>query len=102
MPLPKGKTNNPNGRPPGSKNKNTKQLREWVTGFIDANTSQIEKDWKQLEPKDRITAFQQLLKYSLPTLQAVNVTNDLEMQLQALTDDQLEELMNKILEHYNH
>ena len=42
------------------------------------------------------------MKYSLPTLQAVNVTNDLEKRLDTLSDEELENLMNKILENYNH
>ena len=32
----------------------------------------------------------------------LNVTSDLERQLETLSDEQLETLMNKILENYNH
>jgi hypothetical protein len=71
MPQPKGKSGNPNGRPKGTPNKITTDLRQWVTGFIQSNTGQIENDWKALEPKDRIIMFEKLLKYSLPTLQSV-------------------------------
>lgn len=72
----KGKTNNPNGRPKGVPNKITMDLRQWINNFIDDNRVQIEKDWKCLEPKDRIVLFEKLLKYSLPTLQATNLTSD--------------------------
>jgi hypothetical protein len=88
------------GRQAGTPNRTTKALRTWITDFITANTKQIENDWQSLEPKERITAFQQLLKYALPTLQAVNVTTDIEKELEALSDERLEELMNKILDHY--
>lgn len=90
------------GRTTGTPNKATRPLREVITGFVTNNWQQVEKDFKSLEPKDRLLFFEKLLKYSLPTLQAVNVTADLERQLQNLSDEQLEQLMNKILEHYNH
>ncbi|WP_152267018.1 DUF5681 domain-containing protein [Agriterribacter humi] len=89
----KGQTGNPNGRPKGSPNKATKDLRQWVNGFIQSQTEQIQKDWKQLEPKDRIILFEKLLKYSLPTLQATSLTTDLEK----LSDEDLDRIVNEIL-----
>lgn len=92
MGLKKGQTNNPNGRKPGTPNKVTKDLRKWVNNFIESQTDQIQKDWKQLEPKDRIVLFEKLLKYSLPTLQATSLTTDLEK----LTDTQLDQIINEL------
>lgn len=88
----KGHTNNPNGRPKGVPNKTTTDLRQWVNNFIDDNRQQIEKDWKCLEPRDRIFLFEKLLKYSLPTLQATTLTTDFEK----LTDDQLDFIINQL------
>lgn len=92
MGLKKGNTNNPNGRPKGMPNKITRELREWISKFIDENRAQVQKDWMKLEPKDRIQAFQSLLKYVLPTLQSVQVTDDID----SLSDDQVEQLYNKL------
>lgn len=89
----KGQTGNPNGRPKGSPNKATKDLRQWINGFIESQTDQIQQDWQQLEPKDRIVLFEKLLKYSLPTLQATNLTTDLEK----LSDEDLDRIVNEIL-----
>ena len=89
----KGQTGNPNGRPKGSPNKATKDLRTWINGFVQSQTEQIQKDWKQLEPKDRIILFEKLLKYSLPTLQATSLTTDLEK----LSDEDLDRIVNEIL-----
>jgi hypothetical protein len=75
----KGKTNNPSGRPKGVPNKTTTDLRQWINNFIDDNREQIKKDWNSLEPRDRIFLFEKLLKYSLPTLQATNLTSDLKI-----------------------
>lgn len=89
----KGQTGNPNGRPKGSPNKATKDLRQWINGFIESQTEQIQMDWKQLEPKDRIILFEKLLKYSLPTLQATSLTSDLEK----LSDEDIDRIVNEIL-----
>lgn len=88
----KGHTNNPNGRPKGTPNKVTTDLRQWITNFLEDNRKQIQKDWKALEPKERITLFEKLLKYSLPTLQATSLTTDFEK----LTDEQLDTIIENL------
>lgn len=93
----KGKTNNPNGRPKGSPNKVSTDLRKWITQFIEDNRQQIKKDWLKLEPKDRIAMFEKLLKYTLPTLQATSITTDLNK----LTDEQLDVLVEELLIKFN-
>lgn len=94
MPQPKGKTGNPNGRPKGKANKITTDLRGWVSGFINGQTKQIEKDWKTLEPQQRIILFERLLKYTLPTLQSTTITTDIDK----LTDTQINQLFIEIIE----
>jgi len=81
------------GRPKGSSNKITYELREWITHFIHGNTAQIQQDWMALEPKDRILMFEKLLKYTLPSLQAVTAS----VEIEKLTDEQLDEITNRIL-----
>lgn len=90
----KGRTNNPNGRPKGIPNKMTTDLRNWINKFIDDNKDGIQDDWKKLDPKDRITLFEKLLKYSLPTLQATS----LDVNFEKLTDEQLDEIINRLIE----
>lgn len=74
MPLSKGQTNNPNGRPKGSENKNNKELRDNIKLFITENWSKIEDDLKELTPKERIDTYIRLLEYSLPKLNRTSVT----------------------------
>jgi hypothetical protein len=92
MPQPKGKTGNPNGRPKGKPNKATTDLRQWIKSFLEKNREQIQRDWKLLEPKDRITLFEKLLKYSVPTLQATSLTTDFDK----MTDEQLDIIIDNL------
>lgn len=80
------------GRQKGTLNRNTKDLRQWITAFIAANTEQIESDWQQLEPKERIQMFEKLLKYTLPTLQATSSTIDFEN----MSEEQLDVIINEL------
>ena len=93
MPFKEGHSGNKHGRPKGSKNKTTANLREWVNSFIHGNKSQIEKDWKKLTPRDRIILFEKLLKYTLPTLQSTTIKPDID----DLSEDQLKTIAQEML-----
>ena len=71
MGLQKGHTNNPNGRPKGSKNKVTQDLRERITAFIGDELERVIKDYKRLPLPERMRFFERLLGYALPKLQSV-------------------------------
>lgn len=90
MGLKKGTTNNPAGRPRGTPNKITQDLRKWVTGFLQNRTEEIEKDWKALDAKDRVILFERLLKYSLPALQS-NAIN-----FESFSDTALDEVIERL------
>ena len=50
----KGESGNPAGRPKGSTNKTTTDLRTWINSLINKNLPVIEKDLKSLDSKDRL------------------------------------------------
>ena len=81
------------GRPKGTPNRITAELREWISQFIDQNKEQIQADWITLEPKDRIVLFEKLLKYALPTLQASSI----DLGFEKLPDDQLDAIVHRLL-----
>ncbi len=62
----KGFTNNPHGRPKGTPNKATKELRRTFQAFIENNIENLQADFDQLEPKDRFQVMEKLLQYVLP------------------------------------
>lgn len=85
MGLPKGKTNNVNGRPKGSKNKSTQELKEMVNTFISNNADQFQADFKKLDPKDRVMLYEKMLKYVLPTQQKMEIYPPVESQMERIT-----------------
>ena len=88
----KGHTNNPNGRPKGTPNKITQDIRSWLTTVIDKNRKQMLKDLKTLEPKDRLKILEKLMQYVIPKQQAVSA----DIDFRQLSDEQLDDVIEKI------
>jgi len=66
-----------------------KEIREKLAKLLLDSFDRLPEDFKNLDPKDRITSFTQLLRYVLPSLQTVDVTPKV---------DQSEEFEEKIKE----
>jgi len=49
--LPKGKTNNPHGKPKGTKNKLTSDLKDRMTTFLEGNFDKFTQDMNSIEDK---------------------------------------------------
>jgi hypothetical protein len=76
MPFKKGQSGNINGRPIGSLNKQTSELRKKMMLLISESWEQIQRDFQELEGKDRISMFIAMSKYLLPTLKSVELIQD--------------------------
>jgi len=74
--MKKGVTNNPNGRPAGSANRITKELRKTLKAAIDNELEQIPFLMQKLEPKDRLEILVKLLPYTLPKIETQSATHD--------------------------
>lgn len=77
------------GRQKGTPNKVTASVKDWLSGLIDKNRKQIEKDIKQLEPKERLQVLEKLMQYVIPKQQAVNA----DVNIERLSDEQLDSLI---------
>jgi len=80
------------GRTKGTQNKVTVELKMWLSELLDMNRKQIEEDFKQLEPKDRLQMFEKFLQYTIPKMQSVQTKIDFNK----LTDAQLDNIINEI------
>lgn len=65
---------NLNGRPAGSANVKTAEIRDTFNTLIKNNIEGIQKDLDSLEPKDRIMLLIQMTKFILPTLKSIDAT----------------------------
>lgn len=80
------------GRQKGTPNRATSTVREWVLQLIDKNRRQVERDIKDLEPRDRLQVIEKLLQYVLPKQQAVQA----EIDFNKLSDEQLDTLIGEL------
>jgi len=97
MGLKKGQTGNPNGRPPGSPNKVTSEMKTWIAGLLNKNRRQMEHDLKNLEPKDRLVILERLMQYTVPKMQAVTA----QIDFSRLSDEQLDSIVNELTKELN-
>ena len=93
MGLHKNNTNNPNGRPKGTPNKVTAELRQRIKTFLEGNFSNIEKDFKALEPVQKCAFYEKLIKYILP----VQNNNNLKLDFEKMSDQELDQVINRLI-----
>jgi hypothetical protein len=94
MGLNKGQTNNPNGRPKGSRNRTTKEIKELLNNFISDNLDDLQAEYNNLDSKEKLQFFERVLKYVLPQQRDINQTIDVSN----LSESEMDSLINKALE----
>ncbi len=67
-------------------------MRQWLSAVLEKNRSQMEKDLKALEPKERLQILERLMQYVIPKQQAVSA----EVDFSKLTDSQLDTIVTEI------
>ena len=75
---------NTGGRPKGSMNKATSEIREPYLNLIEGNFDQLETDLRTLKANERIKAIIELSKFILPTLKATEMSLNNETKFQAI------------------
>jgi hypothetical protein len=95
MGLPKGRTNNKAGKPPGAVNRLSRDLRQTITDFLEDHWSEVVKEFSKLKGRDKVNFYRDLLQYAIPKMQAVAV----DVDLNNLSEAQLDIIINKLLSH---
>ena len=80
----KGKPNR-EGRPPGATNKNTKEIREAFKKLIELNLEQMQKDLKELEPRDRLKMIIDLSSFILPKMKQTDMNIETDKDFNPVT-----------------
>ncbi|HXB11645.1 MAG TPA: DUF5681 domain-containing protein [Bacteroidia bacterium] len=96
MPFEKGESGNPAGRPKGSMNAKAKLLRQMISDFLVENFEEVQKSFKEIPPKEKIKVYCNLLAFAVPKLKPSD-----ELILERLSDDELNELFEKLKEAAN-
>lgn len=104
MKYKKGESGNLQGRPKGSPNKTTAEIKQWVANFIENNQAKFEKDFELMEPQQRVATFEKLLAFVIPKQSQVDISQEyrqLEMLLMKAPDKAIEAISLKIIELHN-
>lgn len=101
----KGHTNNPNGRPKGTPNKVTSDLKQWVNEILTEGRGKFMENLGKLPPDEYVKAFTALLNYVLPKQQAMSVDAQISAEYKAMQelmntapDDVVEKLAVRVIE----
>ena len=88
------------GRQKGTPNKITGTLKDFVSGLIDENREQMQKDLKALTPKDRLLVLERFLQYVLPKQQAITADMSVEEQPIGFTPDEARAFLERLENEY--
>lgn len=69
-----------NGRPKGSTNVATKEIRERFNLLVENNIEKLQEDITSLEPFQRIKVIIELSKFILPTLKSIDIAATTEAE----------------------
>jgi hypothetical protein len=85
------------GRPKGSANKSSEVVKKTVAVLLENNIQVVQDDPDQMQPKDRVAAILQFVKFVIPTQKAVEI----EDNSQDTRSDYIERLMEIPEENFN-
>ena len=97
MPFKKGESGNSKGRPSGSENKVTVELRDRIKLFLESNFKTVQKDFKKLDSAQRVALYEKYLKFVLPQLQ----NSDLTVNLEKMSETQLDMIIDRLMTREN-
>ena len=85
------------GRPKGSANKSSEVVKKTVAVLLENNIQLVQDDLDQMQPRDRVAAILQFMKFFIPTKKAVEI----EDNSQDTRSDYIERLMEIPEENFN-
>lgn len=89
------------GRRPGSQNKVSAELKQWIETIIQDNKPQFEKNIKLLEPEKQVAAIERLLSYIVSKPQNLDIKMEyrhLEALLERTPEQYIEKITMKLIE----
>jgi hypothetical protein len=68
-----GKSGNPQGRPKGSKNKTTTEIKEKWREVLENQMQNLEQDLESMKPEDRVKLIASISEFFIPKLQRQSI-----------------------------
>jgi hypothetical protein len=87
-----------NGKPKGATHKTTKELREFITSFLNEKSFEIVHIWDSLDDKDKATLFLHLARLVMPK-QTDEPDTDKQInsvEVKIITPEQIDKLIDKL------
>jgi len=84
------------GKPPGAKNKKSILWDQLGDFFVNEGAERFITEIRTLEGKDYVNAYSQLVEFFKPKLSRVETTDDLSREIDALTEEQAEDLLKQL------
>ena len=89
------------GRQPGSQNKVTRELKQWLQKVVDDNKEQFTQDLKAVEPEKRLAVVERLISYLIakPVNMDIQIEyRELERLLEKTPEKYVEQMTAKLIE----
>jgi len=74
MPFKEG-NNIGKGRPKGASNKSTETIKRSISILLENNIAAVQSDLDEMQPRDRVNALLQFMKFVVPTQKAIELDN---------------------------
>ena len=68
------------GRPKGSYNMSTEIVKKNVALLLENNIQLVQQDLDRMQPRDRVNALLQFMKFLIPTQKAIEVDNRISQE----------------------
>jgi hypothetical protein len=91
MPFKEG-NNMGRGRPKGASNKSTETIKRSISMLLENNIDTVQSDLDEMQPRDRVNALLQFMKFVIPTPRAVEI--DTRTSQEELNEAYIQKLMD--------
>ena len=80
------------GRPKGASNKSTETIKRSISMLLENNIDTVQSDLDEMQPRDRVNALLQFMKFVIPTQKAVEI--DTRTSQEELNEAYIQKLMD--------
>ena len=98
MPFKEG-NNMGRGRPKGASNKSTETIKRNISMLLENNINTVQSDLDEMQPRDRVNALLQFMKFVVPTQKAIEL--DTRTSQEELNEAYIQKLMEIPEENFN-